>query len=268
MPRRKGFNVHQWRANCKCKHTHEEHDPVTRRCKKCGCSQFQSAYRCVACDQSQEDHETVFESEAERRQQGLPCGRDFFPLADNPAIQDAVFGEHDDFGVARSPMEHGAEAEMLQAYQRGLKPAQTDRAERSIRLTHTSRGGMATGSRLNRWGKVGTEQEALMEEQRTGFARLEGPPSGAEGRAEWVSEVETLALGDDRPHTAKETKSKYYEQQVVRFYEEHNPDKIDDGTVDRLLDKYRGKEHLLLKKVTEKYGKESVPGVAGYTAVD
>lgn len=30
MPRRKGFNVHTWRAKCRCGHGHDEHDPTTR----------------------------------------------------------------------------------------------------------------------------------------------------------------------------------------------------------------------------------------------
>lgn len=30
LARRKGFNVHSWRAQCKCRHGHPQHDPVTR----------------------------------------------------------------------------------------------------------------------------------------------------------------------------------------------------------------------------------------------
>ncbi len=53
LPRRKGFDVHSWRAPCRCKHGHDSHDPVTRRCRMCACSCFVSDYRCLGCDGSQ-----------------------------------------------------------------------------------------------------------------------------------------------------------------------------------------------------------------------
>lgn len=35
MQRRRDFDPSTWRAKCKCKHTHEEHDPTgMRRCRK------------------------------------------------------------------------------------------------------------------------------------------------------------------------------------------------------------------------------------------
>jgi len=256
MPRRKGFNVHKWSANCKCKCGHREHNPVTRRCNQCGCGGFQSAYRCVACDQSQEEHETVFETEDERRRDGRPCGADFFPLAANPAIQEAVFGT-DAIGVARSPMDHGSEGDMLQAYQRGLKPENPmDKPERSVRLMHSSRGGRAEGARLNRWGKVGTAEEAIAEEERTGFARLPSCNSPSHtGSAAAEDAIITPGIGYS--HDEEQFQGTYYTQQIVAFYEDNNPEKITDGTLDRLLEKYQGKEHLLLKKLHEKYSTRS-----------
>ena len=53
LPRRKGFDVHTWRAPCRCKHGHDAHDPLTRRCTLCACPGFTSAYCCVGCDGSQ-----------------------------------------------------------------------------------------------------------------------------------------------------------------------------------------------------------------------
>ncbi len=91
LTRRRGFNVNTWRCKCKCGHTHEEHDPKTRRCRTCGCGTFQSNFLCVVCDKHWEDHETVFENERERRAAGLPVGNDFFPLSCTPEIQRAVF---------------------------------------------------------------------------------------------------------------------------------------------------------------------------------
>lgn len=46
LPRRKGFNVHTWRAKCRCGHGHDEHDPGTRRCR-CGCPVFTSNFACL-----------------------------------------------------------------------------------------------------------------------------------------------------------------------------------------------------------------------------
>ena len=80
LPRRKGFDVHAWRAPCRCKHGHDAHDPVTGRCRACACPSFVSAYCCVGCDAPQEEHETVFELEAERVAAGRPVGAAFAPL--------------------------------------------------------------------------------------------------------------------------------------------------------------------------------------------
>ncbi|KAG2425408.1 hypothetical protein HYH02_015017 [Chlamydomonas schloesseri] len=92
LPRRKGFNVHTWRAKCRCGHGHDEHDPHTRRCR-CGCPAFTSNFACLACDLKWEDHETVFETARERLVAGRPVGEDFRPLADDPALRDMVFPE-------------------------------------------------------------------------------------------------------------------------------------------------------------------------------
>lgn len=80
LPRRKGFVVHAWRAPCRCKHTHTEHDPVTRRCRVCACTCFRSAYACIGCERGQEGHETVFELQAERVASRRPVGAAFRPL--------------------------------------------------------------------------------------------------------------------------------------------------------------------------------------------
>jgi len=80
LPRRKGFNVHSWRAPCRCGHGHDAHDPITRRCRTCGCNGFTSNYACIGCEGSQEEHETVFELAEERAAAGRPVGAAFAPL--------------------------------------------------------------------------------------------------------------------------------------------------------------------------------------------
>ena len=88
LPRRKGFNVHQWRPSCKCKHTHEEHGPTAgSKCKACSCFSFQSDFACISCDRSWEEHETLYEFEGERASQGKKIGPAYMPLSDNPEIQ-------------------------------------------------------------------------------------------------------------------------------------------------------------------------------------
>ena len=45
LPRRKDFNVNTWRAPCKCKHTHEDHNAnFPTGCNKCGCMEFDSNF--------------------------------------------------------------------------------------------------------------------------------------------------------------------------------------------------------------------------------
>jgi hypothetical protein len=87
--------VRAWRAPCRCKHGHDGHEARTRgRCRVtgCSCAAFASDYACLNCDQRQEGHETVFETEAERGARGRPVGRAFEPLSDRPALQAAVLG--------------------------------------------------------------------------------------------------------------------------------------------------------------------------------
>lgn len=98
--RRRDFDPSTWRAKCRCKHTHEEHDPVMRRCKTkgCGCGLFDSNFLCAACDKHWEQHETFFETEDERRQNGLPVGEMYIPFAEMPNLRNiALTGdEYDD----------------------------------------------------------------------------------------------------------------------------------------------------------------------------
>jgi hypothetical protein len=93
LPRRKGFNVHAWKANCRCGHDHTAHDPRTRRCRRggCGCAVFSSAFACVACDQLMEEHDTLFETAEERRGAGRSVGAMFAPLAEMPEMAALVF---------------------------------------------------------------------------------------------------------------------------------------------------------------------------------
>ena len=65
LPRRKGFNVHAWRAPCRCGHGHDAHDPVTMRCTQCAnCVQFEANFACIGCDGRGDQHETVGKAEA------------------------------------------------------------------------------------------------------------------------------------------------------------------------------------------------------------
>ncbi|KAG2501048.1 hypothetical protein HYH03_000867 [Edaphochlamys debaryana] len=152
LPRRKGFNVHTWRAKCRCGHGHDEHDPNARRCR-CGCPVFQSNFACLACDLKWEDHETVFETARERLVAGRPVGDDFRPLMD-PSMRELVFpgsaqGEGNPFGHSAA----SAEAFKPCSLRRANVPV--SRGEKGVRIMAASSGGAVADQELaNRWGKV------------------------------------------------------------------------------------------------------------------
>jgi len=89
LPRRKGFNMHSWRAKCKCGTPHDQHDPITRAGP---CATFVSNYLCVVCESHQEDHDTMYESASDRTRDGRAVGKDFLPLAETPDLQQLVLG--------------------------------------------------------------------------------------------------------------------------------------------------------------------------------
>lgn len=68
-------------------------DPKTLSCTTCRCFSYDSAWKCTGCNQKWQNHETVFETEEERRAARLPVGRDFEPLADKPEFAEIVFGQ-------------------------------------------------------------------------------------------------------------------------------------------------------------------------------
>ncbi|XP_067950933.1 protein FAM221B-like [Watersipora subatra] len=98
--RRRNFDPSTWRAKCRCKHSHEEHDCRSRRCKMkgCPCAVFNSNFLCAACDKHWEQHATFFETEAMRRKEGLPVGEAYLPFAEMPNLRNAVLtgDEHDE----------------------------------------------------------------------------------------------------------------------------------------------------------------------------
>ena len=46
----------------------------------CGCGHFISNFLCAACDKHWEDHETFFETEDVRAQNGLPVGKSYLTV--------------------------------------------------------------------------------------------------------------------------------------------------------------------------------------------
>ncbi|KAJ8029109.1 hypothetical protein HOLleu_28431 [Holothuria leucospilota] len=103
--KRRNFDPTSWRAKCKCKHTHIEHECKTslKRCKHagCGCGSFMSVFLCAACDQHWEQHITVFETEEDRRQNEIPYGEDYLPFAEMPNLRNmALTGNELEAGPA------------------------------------------------------------------------------------------------------------------------------------------------------------------------
>ena len=91
LVRRRGFNVHSWRAKCRCGCPHTSHDPVTKSCNSCSCGLFTSNFLCLGCDGKYEEHETTFESKEERRREGRTVGVAFKPFSEHRDIQQSVF---------------------------------------------------------------------------------------------------------------------------------------------------------------------------------
>lgn len=100
LSKRPGFDAKAWRAKCRCKHTHNFHDPSRpMRCKVkgCSCGGFNSDFLCAGCDRHWEDHQTFFDSEKSRREQGLPVGTDWLPFAEMPDLRNiALTGNETD----------------------------------------------------------------------------------------------------------------------------------------------------------------------------
>ena len=98
LHKRRGFDVTSWRAKCRCKHSHEQHEPnLNRRCKRCACFSFSSSFLCSACDRHWEAHGTYFDNIASRQEQGLPYGEGFLPFYELPHLRNIVLtGREDD----------------------------------------------------------------------------------------------------------------------------------------------------------------------------
>nr|XP_023400916.1 protein FAM221B [Loxodonta africana] len=77
LTRRATFDPKAWRAQCRCKHSHEDHTATgSHPCRHygCCCSCFESNFLCAACDRRWEEHETFFETKETRRRGGRPHG--------------------------------------------------------------------------------------------------------------------------------------------------------------------------------------------------
>jgi len=89
LRKRPGFDELNWRAKCRCKHTHVQHNADTRRCKVrgCACFVFESNFLCAACDRHLEEHGTFFDDANSRVAQGLPCGQHYLPFNELPDLR-------------------------------------------------------------------------------------------------------------------------------------------------------------------------------------
>mmetsp|Transcript_38068 Transcript_38068/g.72980 ORF Transcript_38068/g.72980 Transcript_38068/m.72980 type:complete len:377 (+) Transcript_38068:326-1456(+) len=265
LPRRKGFNVHAWRAKCRCGKAHDEHDPVSRG--GC-CSGFSSSYLCVVCECHQEQHETVFESELERAQAGRPVGKEFMPLADMPETQRLVLGGKKaalPVGTLEDQLNSGAITtqqyyQMIQSSdqdaaaasaqgahsslkERALRPPNAldthGQVEKSVRIMHENCGGRSTGTALNAYGL--TEDNLIAH----GTSRAQ---------ARWLKNPPGTASLQDGSHTG--TTSQDAIKEVEEIYRKFAPGKI--GNLPALKQKYQGREQELLEKIRCKYCDESI----------
>ncbi|XP_051890301.1 protein FAM221B-like [Pristis pectinata] len=101
LRKRRNFDPSTWRAKCRCKHNHEEHNATgSHKCNisGCTCPSFDSNFLCAACDKHWEQHRTFFETERNRQEVGLPYGEAYLPFAEMPNLRNAVLSgnEEDD----------------------------------------------------------------------------------------------------------------------------------------------------------------------------
>ena len=174
LPRRKGFNVHAWRAPCKCKCGHDQHDPVTRKCNGCNnCRFYEPNYCCIGCDGRGDQHETVFETESERVMARLPVGEAYKPLSDSPQLMAQVLEGRKKKGSTANGGGGGASAAPMASPEELLESGRIDIAEyrRLIALPQPEPAAASTG--LARSGRGG----AL-----NGDTQLLGPGRGPTGR--------------------------------------------------------------------------------------
>jgi len=174
---------------CSCKHDYDDHSCTgKKKCIKCGCGGWDPTQSCP-CGVPHREHETVYESYAEREADGRPVQG----IAGSQGSGYAGLGAVTDF----SSLVDGCD-----------------------RLSLTA------------------EQQAMR-------ALPCGPQSGEGG---------DLALPGGDSSITTMAQSMAYANQVRQFYTDHNPGKIEDGTMERLLDQNRGREDQLLRKIKEKYG--------------
>lgn len=135
LPRRKGFNVHAWRAPCKCNHGHDVHDPITGKCTACdNCRVFTPNYVCIGCDGRGDEHETVFETESERLMAKLPVGDAYKPLHDSPYLLQQVLEGQQRTEFAAAKKAGGASAVPSRTPEELLQSGQIDVAEYRRRI--------------------------------------------------------------------------------------------------------------------------------------
>ncbi|XP_037000395.2 protein FAM221B isoform X2 [Artibeus jamaicensis] len=98
LRRRASFDPKAWRAQCRCKHNHEDHAATGShpcKVKGCCCNCFESNFLCAACDRRWEEHQTFFETEETRRRGGRPHGADYVPFAEIPTLQETIINNSD-----------------------------------------------------------------------------------------------------------------------------------------------------------------------------
>lgn len=75
---------------CFCKHSYRDHTWKTKKCKKCGCTCFQSSWSCT-CGQTYNQHKTVIQTYAEKVKNNQPMGEVANILMD-PMVQAMQMG--------------------------------------------------------------------------------------------------------------------------------------------------------------------------------
>ena len=264
LPRRKGFDVRKWRAKCQCTHGHESHDPTTLACRRsgCGCGRFISAFCCLVCDRPWEEHETVFESRAERAAAGRAVDGDFMPLSETPNISALVFGREGDdddapaelHDVAWRPAHQrggggggGAAAALLPPVAGSRSPSGSSGGRGSSASSPSAKrreaggGGVSTGSSATRGGGSPKLQQQRSADAARSSGHRSPTTSGGGGGG---------GGGGGKQSSRPAPVDPFYSQAVREVYAAHAPEKLCE--VDAILSRWSGREQALLMRLHKK----------------
>lgn len=184
------------------------------------------------------------------------------PVARNEAVNTVAATVRDDHELLASLLGTGIEMEGRDTVQ-SISDSQVTVLERHMELliasgaiTESTGAAAAAAAAPDDSDEARAIAASLADAQRQQQQRGSAPPSSAaaggggnEHIPEPVSAADTAAPG--APHLGT------YRERITRFYEFYNPEKL--GDVGRVLEKFAGREEVMMRNLKTKYGEEPMP---------